>query len=71
MCVFPATVTDRSCIASSRADCVLGVARLISSARTRFANNGPRWNSNRRAPSAVSCSTFVPIRSAGIRSGVN
>ncbi len=71
MCVVPATVTDRSCIASSKADCVLGVARLISSASTRLANTGPRWKSNRRPPSGVSCSTFVPIRSAGIRSGVN
>ena len=50
MCVVPATVTDRSCIASSRADWVLGVARLISSASTRLAKTGPRWNSNRRPP---------------------
>src|SRR5205823_3882576 len=35
------TVTVRSCIASSSALCVLGVARLISSARTRFAKIGP------------------------------
>ena len=68
---MPATVTDRSCIASSRADCVLGVARLISSARTRLAKTGPRWNSNRRPPSGVSSMTLVPIMSAGIRSGVN
>ena len=34
-------VTDPSCIASSRADCVLGVARLISSARQICVKIGP------------------------------
>ncbi len=38
--VFP-LVTVRSCMASSSADCVFGVARLISSASTRFENIGP------------------------------
>ena len=33
-------MTDFSCIASSKADWVLGVARLISSARTRLAKTG-------------------------------
>ncbi len=42
-----ATVTEPSLIASSSADWVLGVARLISSARTMFAKIGPRWNSKR------------------------
>ncbi len=32
---------------SSRLDCVLGEARLISSASTTLANTGPGWNSNR------------------------
>ena len=35
------TVTRCSCIASSSALCVFGVARLISSARTMFAKIGP------------------------------
>ncbi len=34
-------VTCRSCIASSSALCTLAGARLISSARTRFAKIGP------------------------------
>ena len=34
-------MTECSCIASSRADCVLGVARLISSASTICAKIGP------------------------------
>ena len=38
---MPATVTDRSCIASSRADWVLGVARLISSASTQVGEDRP------------------------------
>ena len=39
------TDTLTSCIASSSADCVFGVARLISSASTTFAKIGPGWNS--------------------------
>ena len=39
-------VTCFSCMASSRADWVFGVALLISSARTMFANMGPFWNLN-------------------------
>ena len=40
--LVPPMVTLCSCIASSRAaDCVLGVARLISSASTICANSGP------------------------------
>ena len=37
----PSTVTCRSAIASSSADCVFGVARLISSTSTTFAKIGP------------------------------
>src|SRR6266545_1777104 len=65
-----ATVTWCSCIASSRLDWVLGVARLISSARTRLANTGPGWNRNCRLPPS-SMRMFVPVISAGMRSGVN
>src|SRR5690606_39117288 len=61
-------VTCFSCIASRRADCTLEGARLISSARTMFANMGPRltWNSP-----DLGLKIKVPIRSAGSRSGVN
>ena len=65
------TVTTCSCMASSNADCVLGVARLISSASTRLAKIGPGWNWKARPPWAVSSSTLVPRMSAGMRSGVN
>ena len=44
------TVTDSSSMASKRADWVLGVVRLIWSARTRLANRGPFWNSKVRRP---------------------
>jgi hypothetical protein len=46
-CVSRPIVTWRSCIASSSALCTLAGARLISSARTRFAKTGPSetWNS--------------------------
>ena len=47
-----ATVTWCSCIASSRLDCVFGVARLISSARTRLAKIGPDWKRKTRWPSS-------------------
>ena len=42
-CVVVPLVTVRSCMASSSADCVFGVARLISSASTRLAKIGPGW----------------------------
>ena len=71
MWIVPPTVTECSCIASSNADWVLGVARLISSARTICENKGPRWNSNWRRPSGPSMTMLVPMMSAGIRSGVN
>ena len=44
-----------SCIASSSADCVFGVARLISSASTTLAKIGPGWNSKNVPPCACSC----------------
>ena len=69
--ITPPTVTECSCMASSKADCVLGVARLISSARTICEKIGPRWKTNWRLPSGASMTTLVPMMSAGIRSGVN
>ena len=61
-------MTWRSCIASSSAAWVLGGVRLISSASSNSVKIGPRvseklevWKLNR----------FVPMMSAGIRSGVN
>ena len=67
---FPPTVTACSCIASSRADCVFGVARLISSASRICPNTGPGWNRSSR-PESRSAITSDPMMSAGIRSGVN
>jgi hypothetical protein len=58
-------------MASSRADWVLGVARLISSARTMLANTGPGWKLSSRPPSGRSTRIEVPTMSAGMRSGVN
>ena len=51
--VLPSTVTCASFIASSRADCVRGVVRLISSARTTLAKIGPGRNSNSRVSRIV------------------
>ena len=66
--VWPSIVTCRSAIASSSADCVLGGARLISSASSRLVKTGPGRNSN----SALSArKTDEPVTSLGIRSGVN
>src|SRR5207247_10802743 len=45
----PPMVTLCSCIASSRADCVFGVARLISSASTIWAKIGPDWKLKTRS----------------------
>ncbi len=68
VCVSPSSVTRRSCIASSRAACVLGGVRLISSASSSSQKIGPRvrvnwlvWKLNR----------FDPRISPGSRSGVN
>lgn len=65
--VTPAAVIARSCIASSRALCVLGGVRLISSARIILAKRGPSINLNSLLLSRIS----VPMISEGIRSGVN
>ncbi len=66
--VSPSRVICRSPIASRSAAWVFGGARLISSARTTFAKIGPSLNS--KVPSRSS-KTFVPVTSAGRRSGVN
>src|SRR5829696_2001393 len=67
-CVWTSTVTLRSCMHSSRPDCVLGDARLISSTSTRLANTGPGRKSKR--PSRE-LKTVVPTTSAGSRSAVH
>ena len=66
--VTPSTVTCCSAIASSSADCVFGVARLISSTRTTLAKIGPGRNSNSRV-----CWLKIesPVTSVGWRSGVH
>ncbi len=66
--VTPSIVTWPSSMTSSSADCVFGLARLISSASTMVANTGPRWNSN--SPERWSY-TVMPVMSPGSRSGVN
>ena len=53
---------------SSRAACVFGEARLISSSRRRFAKTGPGRNSN---SFERWLKTFTPVTSDGSRSGVN
>src|SRR5262245_7958132 len=67
-CVCTSTVTLRSCMHSSRPDCVFGEARLISSTSTTLAKIGPGRNSKR--PSRW-LKTFVPTTSAGSRSAVH
>ena len=67
-CEMPSTVTLPSSMTSSSADCVFGLARLISSASTMLAKTGPAWNSN--APDFWSY-TVMPVMSPGSRSGVN
>ena len=67
-CGLPSTLTCRSSIASSSADWVFGGVRLISSASSRLVKTGP-W---RKVKSLVRASkTSEPVRSPGIRSGVN
>src|SRR3990170_4188806 len=63
--VCPSTETCRSCIASSSADCVRGVARLISSTRRTLVKIGPGMK--RKLPSAR---MLLPVTSLGSRSGV-
>jgi hypothetical protein len=53
---------------SSRADCVFGDARLISSPTTMFAKIAPGLNSNSRLSWFQ---TETPVMSLGSRSGVN
>ena len=64
----PSTVTWRSAIASSSADCVRGIARLISSTSTTFAKIGPGRNSNSRV---FWLKIESPVTSVGCRSGVH
>ena len=61
---MPSTVTWRSCIASSRAACVRGGVRLISSASSTFVKTTP-WM-NVCSPARI---TFWPVSSAGRRVG--
>ena len=58
-------------MASSMADCVFGVARLISSASKTLVKRGPGVNSNSFLPPPFSTTIWVPVMSAGIKSGVN
>ena len=66
--VSVSTVTCRSSMHSSSADCVLGVARLISSPSTMLAKMAPGLNS--KSPRSW-LKTFTPVTSVGSRSGVN
>ncbi len=47
------------------ADCVLGEARLISSASKIFVNTGPGWNESSRLPEEVSCKNVRAQNIAG------
>ena len=67
----PDTVTAPSCMPSSSADWVLGVARFTSSASRMWPKMGPRWNSKCFRPLGSSTMMLVPMMSPGIRSGVN
>src|SRR3954468_10691996 len=67
-CECTSTVTLRSCMHSSRPDCVFGEARLISSTSTTLAKIGPGRNSKRLSRWLK---TFVPTTSAGSRSAVH
>src|SRR3984893_2810591 len=66
--VTPSVVTCCSCMHSSRAACVFGEARLISSTSSRLAKTGPGLNSN---SFERWLKTFTPVTSDGNRSGVN
>jgi len=66
--VVPSTLTCRSSIDSSKADWVLGEARLISSPTTMLAKIAPGLNSKSRV-SWLKIET--PVMSDGSRSGVN
>ena len=64
------TVTACSSIASSRPDCMRGVARLNSSRTTALANSGPGMNSSGRRL-GLSDSISCPITAAELRSSVH
>ena len=64
----PSSDTWRSSIASRRALCVRGEARLISSANSTCVNTGPLRISN--SP-VFALNTAPPVTSAGSKSGVN
>src|SRR3990172_3242851 len=66
--VTPSMVACRSSMHSRSADCVLGVARLISSASTIWAMIGPGLNSNSWV---FWLKMERPVTSEGSRSGVN
>ena len=66
--VMPSAVTCRSCMASSSAAWVRGVARLISSASRMLTNTGPGRNSK---PLVCWLNTLTPVMSLGSRSGVH
>ncbi len=69
---MPRTVQESSCMASSKALCVLGGVRLISSANKMLPKMGPCTNVQVRWPVAGSYSMMsVPVISLGIKSGVN
>ena len=65
---MPSTETLRSAIASSSAAWVLGVARLISSARKICAKIGPGRNSN---SVVFGLKIEAPVMSVGSKSGVH
>jgi len=62
----PSTDTWPSCMASSKADCVLGGVRLTSSASRTLVNTGPG-----RKASSPPRNVTVPVMSDGSMSGVN
>ena len=64
----PPIVVAPSAMASSIADCVLALDRLISSSNTKLAWIGPIWVENRWVEKS---NTWVPTRSDGMRSGVH
>ena len=66
--VAPSTVTCPSAIASRSADCVFGVARLISSTSRTLVKIGPGRNSKSRV---FWSNTDRPVTSVGCRSGVH
>jgi hypothetical protein len=66
--VTPSIVTCCSAIASSSADWVFGIARLISSTSRTFAKTGPGRNSKSRSRWLK---TERPVTSVGWRSGVH